>query len=282
MQQTKRLLDDSPEEELREQRGRRWGLPQGCSDSRPPQAEIRIVGEVVTILAEAALWNEQVDKAMETMGVAQNLKKEEKVVVARGEWSRSVQMGLAQAGRQGILAGISKTRQGIFAGTSKTKVSGLGGRLTWNMIFAAGKEIRTNAAWNAWHMTVMFWKAKVQMQRLQRNSAVRASLRACAFAGINGSFTEGELSQLEACQNKLARCLLAVTRRNWDTEPKKTHISTKEMHQSLEKCQSQRSSGFVAWDGPKKWHSRLKKTTKPTNKCWQQFSGKRVWTSTQV
>ena len=65
-----------PEEELNEQRGRRLGMPQGCSEPRPQQAEIRIADEVLAILAEAALENKQIDKAMEAMGIAQNTKKE--------------------------------------------------------------------------------------------------------------------------------------------------------------------------------------------------------------
>ena len=48
-----------------------------------------------------------------------------------------VLMGLAQAARQGIQAGISKT-----------KVRYLGSRLTWNMAFAAERkrEVRISAA----------------------------------------------------------------------------------------------------------------------------------------
>ena len=95
--------------------GSKWGLPHGCSGPRSQQAEIRIADEVLTILAEAALKNEQIDKAMEAMepmgmGTALNLKKEENIVVARGEGSKSVQVGLTQAARLGFFAGISKTK----------------------------------------------------------------------------------------------------------------------------------------------------------------------------
>ena len=55
------------------------------------------------------LENEQNDKAMAAMGIAQNLK-EETVVVARGGGSKSVRVGPAQAARQGILAGDSKAK----------------------------------------------------------------------------------------------------------------------------------------------------------------------------
>ena len=43
----------------------------------------------------------------------------------------------------------------------------------------------------------------------------------------------GELSELGACHNNLARRLLAQTRRAWNEEPKKMHISTQEMHRKL-------------------------------------------------
>ena len=125
--------DERPTENVT---GRTWRLPCGCSEPQPQQV-IRIADEVLAILAEAALENEQIDKAMEAMGVAQNLEQEENVVMAREEGSKMVLMGLAQAARQGILAGISKT-----------KVRYLGSRLTWNLAFAAEikREVRISAA----------------------------------------------------------------------------------------------------------------------------------------
>ena len=64
------------------------GLPHGCSEPRQQQAEMRIADGFLTILAEAALENEQMDKAMEAMGIARSLKKEEDIVVARGEGAK--------------------------------------------------------------------------------------------------------------------------------------------------------------------------------------------------
>ena len=107
---------------------RKWRLPHGCSESRPRQAEIRIADEIMTILPEAALENEQIDKAMVAMGIPHNLKNEDNVVVARGGGSKSVQMGLAQAARQGILAGDSMAK---------------GRHLV--------RETRIAAAWNSWY-----------------------------------------------------------------------------------------------------------------------------------
>ena len=140
------------------------------------------MNEVLTIWAEAVVENEQIDKVMEAMGVAQNLKKEENAVVARGEGSESAHMGLAQAARQGILSG-----------SSRTNVRSLGSCQTWNMAIAAEREIRINAAWNAWHMMGQFWKAKVNF-KFQCNvfkATVHGALLSglCAFAGQNGSFT---------------------------------------------------------------------------------------------
>ena len=104
------------------------------------------------------------------MGVAQNLKEEENVVVARGVVSKSVQMGLVQTACQGILAG-----------NLKTKVRYLESRLTWNMSFATERATRMTGAWNAWLMLGRFWKAKVDFKfkctvfkaTIQRPTAVR-------------------------------------------------------------------------------------------------------------
>ena len=87
------------------------------------------------------------------MGIAQNLKEEENVVVARGVVSKSVQMGLAQTACQGILAG-----------NLKTKVRYLESRLTWNTPFATERATRMTGAWNAWLMLGRFWKAKVDFK----------------------------------------------------------------------------------------------------------------------
>ena len=133
------------EEELNEQRGRKWRMPEGCSEHRPQQTQIRFAGEVLTSVPGAALESEQIGKVMEAMGIAQNLKGEEDVAVARGEGSKFVQFGLAQAARQRILAGISET-----------KVRYLGSRLTWTMAFAAENAVGINAVWNARHLMEQF------------------------------------------------------------------------------------------------------------------------------
>ena len=54
------------------QQGADGELPHGRSEPRLRQAENRIADEVLAILAEAALENEQIDKAMAAMGIAQN------------------------------------------------------------------------------------------------------------------------------------------------------------------------------------------------------------------
>ena len=77
---------------------------------------------MLTIPAEAALENEQIDKTMAATGIALNLKKEENVVVARGGGSTSVQSGLGQAASPDLLVG-----------DSKTTVRYLCGRSTWNV-----------------------------------------------------------------------------------------------------------------------------------------------------
>ena len=44
--------------------GRKWRLPHGCSEPRFREAKIRIAETVLTTFVEAALENEQIDKAM--------------------------------------------------------------------------------------------------------------------------------------------------------------------------------------------------------------------------
>ena len=102
--------------------------PQKKTLHQEEASKIRVAGEVLTILAEAALENEQIDKAMEAMGIAQKMKKEENVVVARGGGPKSVHTGLGQA-----------ARHGLFAENSKTKVRYLGSRLTWKDVLLHGE-----------------------------------------------------------------------------------------------------------------------------------------------
>ena len=79
--------------------GKTWELPHGlptAAGGDPHRSRLP---------AEAALENEQIDKAteaMETMSTAQGFEKEKDIVAARGEGSKSVQLGLAQAARQWI------------------------------------------------------------------------------------------------------------------------------------------------------------------------------------
>ena len=76
--------------------GENWSLPHECSEPRPRDNRTRIADEVLTILSEAALENEQIDKAMPVMGVAQNLHE------AKENGPKSLQMGLAQAAGKGF------------------------------------------------------------------------------------------------------------------------------------------------------------------------------------
>ena len=51
------------------------------------------------------------------------------------------------------------------------------------------------------------------------------------FRDTNGSFWhEVQLHQLDSCQNKLARRLLAETRRAWNAESETRQSTTKELH----------------------------------------------------
>ena len=196
------------------------------------------------------------------IGIAQNVKEVEvNVVVARGGGSKSVQMELAQAARQGILAG-----------ESKTKVRFLDGQLTWNLSFATERETRIAAAWDAWHMLGQFSKKQVDFKfkcnvfKATIQGALLSGL--CAFEGQNGSFTSKELFPLEACQNKLARRLVAMTRRNCGGEPNKQQIPIKVL------CQLQWNQNSTLGLGQKNDSRKFKNMTCPTSKCWRQFLDK--------
>ena len=207
--------------------GRRWEVPLGRSE--PPTSaggESNRRCSFGDLCRSSAGKNEQIDKAMAAMGVSQNLKKEENVVVARGGGSKSVQMGLAHIARQEILAG-----------EPKTKVRYLGCLLNWDMSSATERETRIAAVWNAWHMLGQFWKPQVDFKfkcnvfKATMQGALLSGL--CTCAGENGSFAEIELFPLERCQNQLARRLLAMMRRNWDGEPNKQQTMIKVLHRKL-------------------------------------------------
>ena len=110
---------------------------------------------------------------MAAVGIAQNLRKEENVVVTRGGGSTSLQTGLAQAARHVSLAGDSKTK--------------VVSRPTLNMSFATERETRTAAAWNAWKMLGEFCTAKVDFKlkrkRLQSVHTGRTTVRLVRFCG---------------------------------------------------------------------------------------------------
>ena len=166
--------------------GAMWGLPRGCSGPWLQQAEIRIADEVLTVLAEAALENEQIGKAMGVMeameamgmGTAQNLKKEENMVVARGEGSKSVQMGLAQTARQGIFAGTSKTKV-LLLGKPTYLEYGL--RLRERERESEKQELMQT--WNAGHMMGAVLESKSKLQ-VHSAASFEATVQGALLAGL--------------------------------------------------------------------------------------------------
>ena len=120
-------------------------------------------------------------------------------------------------------------RQGILAGESKTKARYLDGQLTWNMPSATETETRIiAAAWNAWHMLGQFWKKKSRWTLSSSATSSKQPYRAhCCQACALLSSTAKELFPLEACQSKLARRPVAMTRRNCGGEPNKQQIPIK-------------------------------------------------------
>ena len=69
-----------------------------------------VADEMLTFLEEAAFEIEQFGRAMEAMGIALNLQKEEDVIVATGVGATSVLAGLGQARRQELFAGVQRRR----------------------------------------------------------------------------------------------------------------------------------------------------------------------------
>ena len=78
-------------------------------------------------------------------------------------------------------------------------------------------------------------RSQISVQRFQgKPYKARFFLVYAFFAGHNGRLMENELFLLDARQNKLARRLLAMTRRTWDSEPQQQQIPTKELLPNLE------------------------------------------------
>ena len=90
-------------------------LSPGCSEARPLQMKLRVADKVLALQMEAALQNAQIDLAMAAMGIAQNLKKEENVIVAQGSGSKSVQTGSGTSGTPGTPCG-EPTNEGKVPG----------------------------------------------------------------------------------------------------------------------------------------------------------------------
>ena len=99
--------EEGPPEENPAPRMRRRLSP-GCSEARPLQMKLRVADKVLALQMEAALQNAQIDLAMAAMGIAQNLKKEENVIVAQGSGSKSVQTGSGTSGTPGTPCGEPK------------------------------------------------------------------------------------------------------------------------------------------------------------------------------
>ena len=189
-------------------------------------SKLRAADDIFTFFMKAAFENKQIGKAVSVMGSAQNLKKEEDVIVARGVGATSVQSGLRQA-----------KSQELFAGSSKTTARYLGSRLTWKMSFAKEMETRIAAASNAWRMLGELEKSSVNFKfecnvfKSTDQGALHSGL--CAFAGQNGSFTRNTLFPVEAGQNRWRADISLLTRRDWDSEPKQRHTANKDVHRNL-------------------------------------------------
>ena len=166
--------------------------------------------KVFTILAEGALENEQIDKLMAAMGIAQNSKKEN-VVVARRGGSKSVKICLAQTGRQGDSGGKLE---------DKDKVLGEPLDLEYVLHHREGN------------------KNDRSLERMADAESPPESVGGLPSSRATSSKQPYKVHcwqacALEACQNKLARRVLAMTKRNWDGEPNKQQIPIKVLHRKF-------------------------------------------------
>ena len=119
--------------------------------------------------------------------------------------------------------GASSVARESCGGDSKAKVRYLGSRPTRNMSFATERETQTAAAWNAWQMLGEFCTAKVDFKTQVQTSPEQAYKAHCsqACALLRDKMEASQRTSCERRQKKVARRLLAMTRRNWDSEPKK-------------------------------------------------------------
>ena len=83
-------------------------------------------------------------------------------------------------------------------------------------------------------------------------------------------YRERTFCLLEACQNRLARRLLAMTKRNWDSETTHRHISNTELHRKLGIVSLEMELRIRRLAGPKERQCKLKRTSCPINKSWRQ------------
>ena len=182
--------------------------------------------EILAFPAEATLENEQIDKAMAALGISQNLKKEEHVVVARGGGSKSVQTGPGHAARQGLLAVNSTTKVRQFGqplDLEHVLRHGEGNKNCCSLERVAHDGLELESA----------GRSQTSVQRFQGNRTRRASFWSMFFCTTKWA-PHGKRTLPDARQNKLARRLLAMTRKNWDSEPQLQQIQTKELHPNLE------------------------------------------------
>ena len=171
-------------------------------------------------LEEAVFENEQLDRAMAAMGIAQNLKKEEDVIVARGVGATSVLAGLGQARSQGIFAGGS---------TSTVRYFFLPQVVLEHVTRQRKRKHEFIAAWKAWRR-----QFQIQVQCLQSDCTWCALLGPVRFCRSGWNFYRERSSSLGSVSAQISApspCFL--TRRNLDSVPTRRHISNKEVHGKL-------------------------------------------------
>ena len=134
------------------------------------------------------------------MGIAQNLKKEEDVIVARGIGATSVVAGLGQARSQVLFAGGSTTKEQVVL---EHVIRQRNGNTNYRRL-----ECVAHDTFFFFRKATVNFKFKCNVLKATVKGAHFSGL--CALAGLDGSFTENEVLPLEACHYGLASWVLAI------------------------------------------------------------------------
>ena len=137
-------------------------------------------------------------------------------------------------------------------------------------------EIRT--AWNTGLVLHSEGGLQFQVQTSPEQPHKAHCSQACA--PLRDKMEASQRTSCKRCQNELARRLLATTRRNWDSEPKKKQIPTKELHRKLGIVPIAMELRIRREGWAKRMTEQIQKHAISHSNWWRQFLDKRAWTDT--